>query len=597
MVQKELHERIAFLEDMLEKQHAEIDRLKAELNAALLKKPDEHDKMQLRRFRQVVEQSPSMFVITDGVGKIEYINDRFTQILGYNREEVLDKIHVITTKDEHGRDNQTIVEEALIANGRFSGEFELEKKNGDNIWVRARITPVLNDESIDFYVCVFDDLSREISEKNYADKMAKIQYAIDSLQSIGETFEKSLAILFDNLFHLDWLDAGGLYLVNNEKEILELIYQRGLSDDFVRNTSVYSFSSPNAQVVFKKTPRYVTMGEYLISSMEDIKQESITFVASLPLVYQDKVLGLLNLASRKVADIDENDKQAIETIALKIGTLIELIKTRMELDRSNTELNAKLRELSVKQQILVQKSRLESLGELSAGLAHEINQPLSVISLALENIQYKLQQKATSGEYLARKFITINQNINKIRELIDHVRIFSRDQGTIMFERVDVNKVIINALSMIESQLKHHQIKISLELSDHLGFTVGNPSRFEQVILNLLSNARDALVEKEKIYITDGFSKEVRIKTFIEDEHIIIQIRDNGTGISLLNLGKIFIPFFTTKDEGHGTGLGLPIVYGIVREMKGEISARSDEGVFTEINITLPQYKNIIEEK
>jgi len=333
------------------------------------------------------------------------------------------------------------------------------------------------------------------------------------------------------------------------------------------------------------------MDAYLTSTKEDVHKEKITFIAVLPLVYQDKVLGLLNLASRKVFSIDETDREALETIAMKIGNLLELIKTRMELDRSNKQLTAMLKEMRVNQQILIQKSRLESLGELSAGLAHEINQPLSVMSLAMENIYYKLQQQAATEEYLIHKFKTINHNINKIRELIDHVRIFSRDQGTIMFERVDVNQVINNGLSMISSQLRNRNIVVSAELTEIDGYTLGNPSRLEQVFLNLLSNSRDALEEKEKKSGFRGNPMRIQIKTIVKENKIIISFRDNGTGISKENLQRIFNPFFTTKSAGHGTGLGLPIVYGIIREMKGDISVKSEEGSFTEISITLPHYK------
>jgi PAS domain S-box-containing protein len=434
-------------------------------------------------------------------------------------------------------------------------------------------------------------ISTDITERKYTDRLSKIYHAIDSLHSIGETFEDSIKILFDNLFKFEWIDAGGLYMVNHDKKILELVFHTGLSDEFARDTSVYEFDSDNARVAFNKVPRYVTMDAYLTSTKENVHKEKITFIAVLPLVYQDKVLGLLNLASRKVFSIDATDREALETIAMKIGNLLELIKTRMELDRSNKQLTGMLKELQVNQQILIQKSRLESLGELSAGLAHEINQPLSVMSLAMENVFYKLQQKAATEDYLTHKFKTINQNINKIRELIDHVRIFSRDQGTIMFEQVDVNQVINNALSMISSQLRNRNISVTTELTVHVGYTLGNPSRLEQVFLNLLSNSRDALEEKEKKSGFRGNPMKIEIKTAVKENKILISFRDNGAGISKENLQRIFNPFFTTKSTGHGTGLGLPIVYGIIREMKGEISAKSEQGSYTEISITLPHFK------
>jgi signal transduction histidine kinase len=236
----------------------------------------------------------------------------------------------------------------------------------------------------------------------------------------------------------------------------------------------------------------------------------------------------------------------------------------------------------------MQKSRLESLGELSAGLAHEINQPLSVISLIMENVNYKMQSDTATKEYLVGKFENIYNNINKIKQLIDHVRIFSRDQGNVIFDKIDVNNVIHAALSMIGIQIKNHQIDLKTELSPDLGYTLGNPSRLEQVLLNLLSNSKDAIMQKED----NGniAKKEILIRTFRENKRITINVTDSGTGIPKENLEKIFNPFFTTKSAGRGTGLGMAIVYGIVTEMKGEIRIESEDMKYTSVTIDLPGY-------
>ncbi|HNS47411.1 MAG TPA: ATP-binding protein [Bacteroidales bacterium] len=251
-----------------------------------------------------------------------------------------------------------------------------------------------------------------------------------------------------------------------------------------------------------------------------------------------------------------------------------------------------MQEQSEKQQMLIQKSRLESLGEMAAGLAHEINQPLSVISLVMENIQYKMEQGRTTKAYFKRKFGTIQQNLTKLQQLTEHIRIFSRDHSVVHYDRIDVNKCIRGALSMVGEQLHNHQIRVVTDLGNGHCYTLGSASRFEQVILNLLTNARDALEEKEKrsIFVDDG--KEIRISTRGEDDHLVVSIRDNGTGIPPENQQRLFNPFFTTKEEGKGTGLGLPIVYGIIQEMKGEIRVTSQVDEFTEMTIQLPRYRS-----
>jgi signal transduction histidine kinase len=287
----------------------------------------------------------------------------------------------------------------------------------------------------------------------------------------------------------------------------------------------------------------------------------------------------------------EELQQRIADLELENAKIKALAKKKELLLTSNSRLKKDLHEIEEQQQLLIQKSRLDSLGELSSGLAHEISQPLSVISLVMENIRYKMDQNQVSPEYLVVKFGTISQNINKIKAVIDHVRIFSREQRSIVIEKVNVNQVISSALSMVESQLKEKHINFYTELNEEIGNTLGNPSRFEQAILNLLSNSRDALLEKEKKIISGNPAKEIHIATSREDDRILVRIRDTGTGIPSKDVDKIFNPFFSTKTDERGTGLGLPIVYGIITEMKGKISVITKQGEFTEMTISLPHYK------
>ncbi len=537
-------------------------------------------------YQTLVENIPLGIATFDANGKIFFANEIIEKTLGMEKGSASGKTVHQVFPPETAVDQIKLIRKVFKTGKPVNADRQL-RLDGRVMHLKVTRRPLFSENGKVTGVLA---IAQDMTEHTRQDQMMNILSRIDSLSNITTNLQLSLDIVFKYLMQIDWVDCGGFYHVNNEKKILEMVYHTGLSEDFIKNTSVYSFDSGNARLVFDKKPKFVRVGSYISSSDEDVHKEKITFIAALPLVFHDRVIGLLNLASKSVKDLDETDRQAIKTIALKIANLIELIQTREELDRSNSELKEHLIEIRDKQQLLIQKSRLESLGELLAGLAHEINQPLSVISLAMENINYKMHQQGASEDYLAGKFNSITQNINKIKDLIDHVRIFSHDRGTVIFERIDVNQVILNALSMIESQLRSLQIKVVTELPAKIGYSIGNPSRLEQVILNLVSNARDALVEKEKKNPPGKLSKEIRIKTYIENDCIMLCVRDNGTGISEKNMEKIFNPFFTTKAEGLGTGLGLSIVYGIINEMKGEIAVNSREGVSTEIIISLPRY-------
>ncbi len=266
------------------------------------------------------------------------------------------------------------------------------------------------------------------------------------------------------------------------------------------------------------------------------------------------------------------------------------------LNQLNKNLELRIREkiafVKQQQQMLMQKSKLESMGELAAGLAHEINQPLVGISMGLDNVLMKLSDPSINKTYIRKKFDYLFKDIDRINQIIQHVRIFSRDQEFTVFDKIDIIAVIENALSMIRIQLSNHEIELKIKYSENELFTLGNQYRLEQVILNILSNAKYAVEEKEKIGKTGGFRKRIEIKCFSDNEKAKIVIKDNGIGIPPEVILNVFNPFFTTKNEEKGTGLGLSISYGIVKEMKGDIFVESELNKFSTFTIEFPLVKN-----
>lgn len=275
-------------------------------------------------------------------------------------------------------------------------------------------------------------------------------------------------------------------------------------------------------------------------------------------------------------------------------------KTDEELKKLNRNLEQRVQEelekIRKQQEMLIQKSKLESLGELAAGIAHEINQPLGSISMGLDNLQIKLQSGEITEEYTKRKMDSIFRDIERIRNIIEHVRIFSRDQQNAILEPISISEVVYNALSLISRQFENKGIDLDVKYSSRNDNALGNKYKLEQVVLNLLSNARFAVLEKEKAE-TKSYKKIIRITTFANRKNCGLIIHDNGTGIPENIIGNIFDPFFTTKQEEMGTGLGLSIIYGIIKEMKGEIKASSREGRYTRIVVTMPLYKSQKESK
>ena len=237
--------------------------------------------------------------------------------------------------------------------------------------------------------------------------------------------------------------------------------------------------------------------------------------------------------------------------------------------------------------------RMANLGEMASGIAHEINQPLNIISMVLDKILFESDKTETIDKgFLKNKADKIFENITRIRNIIDHIRAFSMSQNDYVLSLFNVNASIENAVSLIVEQFKHLGIRLNLHLDKKIPQIIGNTFKFEQVIVNLLNNAKDAVIEKKNKQ-EEYCDLIVAIRSFRENETLIVEITDNGIGISNDDINNIILPFYTTKEEGKGTGLGLSICYQIIKEMGGNIDITSDKVYVTKIKLVLKiQKKN-----
>jgi len=237
---------------------------------------------------------------------------------------------------------------------------------------------------------------------------------------------------------------------------------------------------------------------------------------------------------------------------------------------------------------MIQSERLSALGEMSAGLAHEINQPLTTLSLIFDNILLESNvNHVVDLNYLHAKTEKIFENVERIRNIIDHVRAFSRSHNGFINASFNINESIKSALSMISMQYRINGIDLVTHFEKEIPSIIGNDYKFQQVILNLVGNAKDALLEK-KNKIKKNFPMSIMIRTRNDKHHIKVEVEDNGIGIKPEIMDKVLLPFFTTKEAGKGTGLGLSISYGLIKEIKGSIDVRSEVLKGTTIIISLP---------
>jgi len=250
-----------------------------------------------------------------------------------------------------------------------------------------------------------------------------------------------------------------------------------------------------------------------------------------------------------------------------------------DLRETTQEMERREHELRDKQEQLVQAGKLATLGELTTGVAHELNNPLNNIGLYVGNVIDRIRLGADDAEPLVSDLEKAMEQVRKATEIISHLRTFGR-AARVSIEQVDIDDVIERSLLLVHEQLRLRGIEVELELCPDELLVVANPIQLEQVFINLLTNARDALADSKR--------KTIRIASSRDGEKIRIAFSDTGPGIPLELQQRIFDPFFTTKEVGTGTGLGLSITYSILKEYGGEISVDSRPGEGAMFLVELP---------
>jgi len=250
-----------------------------------------------------------------------------------------------------------------------------------------------------------------------------------------------------------------------------------------------------------------------------------------------------------------------------------------DLRETTAEMQRREQELRDKQEQLVQAGKLATLGELTTGVAHELNNPLNNIGLFVGNAVDLIELAAPDKRQIVGELGHAMQQVRKATEIISHLRTFGR-AAPASREPMSLRLVIDRALSLMQEQLRLREIEVTVDLGQQESIVLGNSIQLEQVFINLLTNARDA--------VADSIRKAIRISASVGSASVDLAFADTGHGIPPGLERRIFDPFFTTKEVGKGTGLGLSIAYGIIKEHGGTISVVSRPGEGATFFIRLP---------
>ncbi|MCP4577512.1 MAG: GAF domain-containing protein [Deltaproteobacteria bacterium] len=321
--------------------------------------------------------------------------------------------------------------------------------------------------------------------------------------------------------------------------------------------------------------------------------ERIESFVCLPVSTGNKLVGVLVVGSLRKRAFSRHHLEMMLSVATMAASVIqraqlfqklEAEKGRLEManeaiNKLNTDLETKIADLKEAQKQIIQTEKLAVAGRLAAGVAHEVNNPVGIIINRIECLQSEAQEKGISDD-VTRDLLTIERYAHKISKIVEDLSIFSRTTySESECNRIDINEVLNDVFFLVEQKIRGKKVRFIKRLYPEGVFVMGDSGKLEQVFINIIDNAIDAV----------SGNGSITVSTRAEQKCIQIKISDSGAGMPEDHLDQIYDPFFTTKEVGKGTGLGLPISRAIVEDHNGSIvvSSRIDSG--TTFTIIFPE--------
>lgn len=508
-----------------------LSRLGVAIESALrlceLRRRSRESEESLRKMFRAVEQSADSIVVTDRNGVIEYVNPAFLAKTGYDRTEIIGRTPAILRSGEHDREFYTRLWSTIESGKVFRAEFINRKKSGETFSEHQAISPVFDESGTISY---FVSTGQDITEQRRVE---------DALRSSEQRYVRLIDSALDAIFTLS---ADGLFTSLNPafETITGWKRTEWIGQPFV--DLLHEDDRVEALASFRRTMEgeHIPTAEYRVRRADN--GIAVMEVLTVQQYSGPSIAGIFGIA-RNITERKRLEEQ------------------------------------------VRQAQKMESIGTLAGGIAHDFNNILGII-LACATLQERLRP---DDAHWRTNQETIRKTVERGAMLVRQILTFARKTEP-QLSSVKVNDIIEEIRSMLSLTIPK-TIGIQCELGENIPPIHADPNQIHQALLNLCVNARDAIMDRERlvtrpgtITIRSGFRAGIDGQT----PAVEISVKDNGIGMEPKTKERIFDPFFTTKEIGKGTGLGLAVVYGVIQGLRGTVRVESETGEGTTFILSIP---------
>lgn len=525
------------------------------------------------KYRTLFEKVQEGIFIATPSGRFLDFNDAFMRMLRYeNREELLRAdipLDLYVDPTERQKLQRLLNEYGEVTDF----EFQFRRRDGE-IRVARESSFVTRDES--GTVAAYQGFILDVTEQKIAETEIRRRNrellalnAIADVLAQADKLQDALSRAVAKVTELFSADVAGVYFLEEAAATLKPAANFGCLTDYARTMGSAQIPRSLLQQV-SQTHATLLSGSALagVEEFRELYQQERLAVSQVAVLWtKDRIIGALLVASRDVREFSAAELNLLAAVGNQIAITID----KSRLLQESREAYETLRQM---QEQLLQSEKMAAVGQLVSGVAHELNNPLTAILGYSELLKSEDRVSGRGAEYLEKLYKQAQRTHHIVQNLLSFARQRKPERAP-----AQVNRVIEDTLALREYDLKIHRIQVHRQLDPKLPEISADFHQLQQVFLNILNNAVDAISECNR-------PGEIRVRTFAVGDNIRAEFTDNGPGVK--NPHRVFDPFYTTKPVGKGTGLGLSICYGIVKEHGGEIEVRSDNGRGATFVVNLP---------